>query len=178
MRHRELNSHKVEPVEPQMVSDLEPQPQNSSTHNSPECHFPLSLSPTFDLRAHVEMLGHSVAGCLGLHLSPRRCGGFLTKRGGRVKTWRRRWFLFDLDHRRLAYYTDHDERKLKGVIYFQAIEEVYYDHLRTASTSPRPSLTFCVKTYERLFFLVAPSAEAMRIWMDVIVTATDEHCHY
>ena len=46
------------------------------------------------------------------------------------------------------------------------------------SQSPRPSLTFCVKTYERLFFLVAPSAEAMRIWMDVIVTATDEHSRY
>lgn len=44
--------------------------------------------------------------------------------------------------------------------------------------SPRPSLTFCVKTYERLFFLVAPNAEAMRIWMDVIVTATDEHSRY
>uniref|UniRef100_A0AAY5KU04 PH domain-containing protein n=1 Tax=Esox lucius TaxID=8010 RepID=A0AAY5KU04_ESOLU len=99
-------------------------------------------------------------------------------RGGRVKTWRRRWFLFDMDHKRLAYYTDCDERKLKGVIYFQAIEEVYYDHLRTATSSPRPSLTFCVKTYERLFFLVAPSAEAMRIWMDVIVTATDEHSRY
>uniref|UniRef100_A0A8C5C8I4 PH domain-containing protein n=1 Tax=Gadus morhua TaxID=8049 RepID=A0A8C5C8I4_GADMO len=98
-------------------------------------------------------------------------------RGGRVKTWKRRWFLFDMDHRRLAYYTDHDERKLKGVIYFQAIEEVYYDHLRTSS-SPRPSLTFCVKTYERLFFLVALSPEAMRIWMDVIVTATDEHSRY
>lgn len=30
--------------------------------------------------------------------------------------------------------TDCDERKLKGVIYFQAIEEVYYDHLRTATS--------------------------------------------
>lgn len=111
-------------------------------------------------------------------MTPRRCAGFLTKRGGRVKTWRRRWFLFDIDHRRLAYYTDCDERKLKGVIYFQAIEEVYSDHLRTATTSPRPSLTFCVKTYERLFFLVAPNSEAMRIWIDVIVTSTDEHSRY
>lgn len=38
---------------------------------------------------------------------------------------------------------DCDERKLKGVIYFQAIEEVYYDHLRTATsvsyrTQPEP----------------------------------------
>lgn len=41
--------------------------------------------------------------------------------------------------------------------------------------SPSPRLTFCVKTYERLFYMVAPSPEAMRIWMDVIVTAADEN---
>lgn len=29
---------------------------------------------------------------------------------------------------------DCDERKLKGVIYFQAIEEIYFDHLRTAAS--------------------------------------------
>lgn len=28
--------------------------------------------------------------------------------------------------------TDKHEAKLKGVIYFQAIEEVYYDHLKNA----------------------------------------------
>ncbi|KAG9335441.1 hypothetical protein JZ751_004763 [Albula glossodonta] len=186
-RRREQDSQTEEPTEqPHALTEREGEPEPepeaetepSPAHGSPEPYLPLSLLANFDLRAHVESLGHGVAGCMGVRLSPRRCGGFLTKRGGRVKTWRRRWFLFDLDHRRLAYYTDHDERKLKGVIYFQAIEEVYYDHLRTATTSPRPSLTFCVKTYERLFFLVAPSAEAMRIWMDVIVTATDEHCRY
>lgn len=37
----------------------------------------------------------------------------------------------------MDFFADCDERKLKGVIYFQAIEEVYYDHLRTAtSVSP------------------------------------------
>lgn len=158
--------------------DDEERLQINSTHRNLEQGTPLSLTVNFDLRAHVESLGHNVTGCMGVNLSPRRCGGFLTKRGGRVKTWRRRWFIFDLDHQRLAYYTELDEKKLKGVIYFQAIEEVYYDHLRTATTSPRPSLTFCVKTYERLFFLVSHSAEAMRIWMDVIVTATDEHSRY
>ncbi|XP_046884492.1 pleckstrin homology-like domain family B member 3 isoform X2 [Hypomesus transpacificus] len=150
----------------------------ANTLEHPQKSLPLFLSPNFDLRAHVESLGHGVTGCLSLRMTPRLCAGFLTKRGGRVKTWKRRWFLFDMDHRRLAYYTDCDERKLKGVIYFQAIEEVYYDHLRTATTSPRPSETFCVKTYERLFFMVAPNSEAMRIWIDVIVTATDEHSRY
>lgn len=68
-------------------------------------NLPLFLSPNFDLRAHVESMGHGVAGCTDLRLTPRRCAGFLTKRGGRVKTWKKRWFLFDMDHRRLAYYT-------------------------------------------------------------------------
>ncbi|XP_065126626.1 uncharacterized protein [Paramisgurnus dabryanus] len=163
------------------TAETNPEPhldQTAAQRTQLEQGVPLSMTANFDLRAHVLALGHNVTGCMGVNLSPRRCGGFLTKRGGRVKTWRRRWFIFDLDHQRLAYYTELDEKKLKGVIYFQAIEEVYYDHLRTATTSPRPSLTFCVKTYERLFFLVAHSAEAMRIWMDVIVTATDEHSRY
>lgn len=30
-------------------------------------------------------------------------------------------------------FSDKHETKLKGVIYFQAIEEVYYDHLRSAT---------------------------------------------
>ncbi|XP_057196565.1 pleckstrin homology-like domain family B member 3 isoform X1 [Triplophysa rosa] len=175
-RRRDVNSLNVQTHESTAESNAE---QHKSTRRTPlEQSVPLSLKANFDLRSHVEALGHNVSGCMGVNLSPRRCGGFLTKRGGRVKTWRRRWFIFDLDHQRLAYYTELDEKKLKGVIYFQAIEEVYYDHLRTATTSPRPSLTFCVKTYERLFFLVAHSAEAMRIWMDVIVTATDEHSRY
>ncbi|KAM3615149.1 uncharacterized protein V6R79_024112 [Siganus canaliculatus] len=182
-RHRELNSPRPEAapeLETLQRPELEPaeQPMLSSPPNSPQRNLPLFLSPNFDLRAHLESLGHGVGSCTDLRLTPRRCAGFLTKRGGRVKTWKKRWFLFDMDHRRLAYYTDCDERKLKGVIYFQAIEEVYYDHLRTATSSPRPSLTFCVKTYDRLFFLVASNAVSMRIWMDVIVTATDEHSRY
>ncbi|XP_054637053.1 pleckstrin homology-like domain family B member 2 isoform X2 [Dunckerocampus dactyliophorus] len=167
---QELNMPKPEPAEQQ-------ENQTATPLNSPEHIFPLYL-PHFDLRSHVESLGHGVTGCTDLRVTPRRCAGFLTKRGGRVKTWKKRWFLFDVDHRRLAYYTDCDERKLKGVIYFQAIEEVYYDHLRTAASSPRPTLTFCVKTYDRLFFLVASNPVSMRIWMDVIVTATDEHSRY
>ncbi|XP_069559854.1 pleckstrin homology-like domain family B member 3 isoform X2 [Brachyistius frenatus] len=188
LEERRQSSPKKEPPEPETPQSPEPeeepkdqneeQPNASSPPKSSERSLALFMSPNFDLRAHVESLGHGVSGCTDLRLTSRRCAGFLTKRGGRVKTWKKRWFLFDTDHRRLAYYTDCDERKLKGVIYFQAIEEVYYDHLRTATSSPRPSLTFCVKTYDRLFFLAASNAVSMRIWMDVIVTATDEHNRY
>ncbi|XP_055001960.1 pleckstrin homology-like domain family B member 3 [Sorex araneus] len=128
-----------------------------------------------DLRLHLERWGHNPESCPHLRVSGCCCRGPMVKMGGRIKTWRKRWFCFDRQARRLAYYADKDETKLKGVIYFQAIEEVYYDHLRCAFKSPNPRLTFCVKTYERLFYMVAPSPEAMRIWMDVIVTAADEN---
>nr|XP_012293411.1 pleckstrin homology-like domain family B member 3 [Aotus nancymaae] len=128
-----------------------------------------------DLRQHLEGWGHNPENCPHVQVSGGCCRGPLVKMGGRIKTWRKRWFCFDRQARRLAYYADKGETKLKGVIYFQAIEEVYYDHLRCAFKSPSPRLTFCVKTYERLFYMVAPSPEAMRIWMDVIVTAADEN---
>ncbi|XP_007168121.2 pleckstrin homology-like domain family B member 3 isoform X4 [Balaenoptera acutorostrata] len=128
-----------------------------------------------DLRQHLERWGHNPESCPHIRVSGGYCRGPLVKMGGRIKTWRKRWFCFDRQARRLAYYTDKEETKLKGVIYFQAIEEVYYDHLRCAFKSPNPRLTFCVKTYERLFYMAAPNPEAMRIWMDVIVTAADEN---
>ncbi|EFB28096.1 hypothetical protein PANDA_013217, partial [Ailuropoda melanoleuca] len=137
---------------------------------------PCSPGPrVLDLRQHLERWGHNPESCPHLRVSGGCCRGSLVKMGGRIKTWKKRWFCFDRQARRLAYYADKEETKLKGVIYFQAIEEVYYDHLRCAFKSPNPRLTFCVKTYERLFYMVAPSPEAMRIWMDVIVTAADEN---
>ncbi|KAM5131982.1 pleckstrin homology-like domain family B member 3 isoform 2-T2 [Mantella aurantiaca] len=132
----------------------------------------------FDLRSYLETSGHSVETCPQVRVTAMCCRGYLVKMGGRIKTWKKRWFVFDRQKRRLAYYADKEEQKLKGVIYFQAIEEVYYDHLRSASKSPHPKLTFCLKTFERLFCMVAPTPEAMRIWMDVMVTAAEENHRY
>ncbi|XP_048368558.1 pleckstrin homology-like domain family B member 1 isoform X2 [Sphaerodactylus townsendi] len=132
----------------------------------------------FDLRAHVESSGHSVDTCGHVILSEKMCKGYLVKMGGKIKSWRKRWFVFDRLRRTLAYYADKHETKLKGLIYFQAIEEVYYDHLRSAAKSPNPALTFCVKTHDRLYYVVAPSAEAMRIWMDVIVTGAEGYTQF
>ncbi|XP_068098069.1 pleckstrin homology-like domain family B member 3 isoform X2 [Hyperolius riggenbachi] len=134
--------------------------------------------PPFDLRSYLEGSGHSVETCPHVRVNAVCCKGYLVKMGGRIKTWKKRWFVFDRQKRRLAYYADKEEQKLKGVIYFQAIEEVYYDHLRSAFKSPHPKLTFCLKTFERLFCMVAPTPEAMRIWMDVMVTAAEENQRY
>ncbi|XP_072835512.2 pleckstrin homology-like domain family B member 1 isoform X3 [Pogona vitticeps] len=156
----------------------------------------------FDLRSHIESSGHSVDTCSHVILSEKMCKGYLVKMGGKIKSWKKRWFVFDRLRRTLSYYVDKHETKLKGLIYFQAIEEVYYDHLRSAAKkrsffsfslashladflpapfsgeSPNPALTFCVKTHDRLYYMVAPSAEAMRIWMDVIVTGAEGYTQF
>ncbi|KAM3922229.1 pleckstrin homology-like domain family B member 1 isoform 4-T4 [Leptodactylus fuscus] len=142
----------------------------------------------FDLRTHIESSGHVVDACSHIILTEKMCRGFLTKMGGKIKSWKKRWFVFDRMKRTLSYYVDKHEAKLKGVIYFQAIEEVYYDHLRSAAkkrifnlslaSSPNPALTFCVKTHDRLYYMVAPTPEAMRIWMDVIVTGAEGYTQF
>ncbi|XP_057695787.1 pleckstrin homology-like domain family B member 1 isoform X4 [Corythoichthys intestinalis] len=142
----------------------------------------------FDLRAHIETSGHSVDTCYHIILTEKMCKGYLVKMGGKIKSWKKRWFVFDRMKRTFSYYVDKHETKLKGVIYFQAIEEVYYDHLRSATkrgffnlnltSSPNPALTFCVKTHDRLYYMVAPSAEAMRIWMDAIVTGAEGYTQF
>uniref|UniRef100_A0A8D3ECN4 Pleckstrin homology-like domain family B member 1 n=1 Tax=Scophthalmus maximus TaxID=52904 RepID=A0A8D3ECN4_SCOMX len=132
----------------------------------------------FDLRAHVESSGHSIDICPYVILTEKMCKGHLVKMGGKIKSWKKRWFVFDRLKRNFNYYSDKHETKLKGLIYFQAIEEVYYDHLRSATKSPNPSLTFCVKTHDRLYYMVAPSPEAMRIWMDVIVTGAEGYTQF
>ncbi|KAM9728768.1 pleckstrin homology-like domain family B member 2 isoform 2-T3 [Menidia menidia] len=132
----------------------------------------------FDLHGHIESAGHNPDACFHLAITDKTCRGFLVKMGGKIKTWKKRWFVFDQNRRTLTYYADKHETKMKGVIYFQAIEEVYYDHLKNAHKSPNPSLTFSVKTHDRVYYMVAPSPEAMRIWMDVIVTGAEGHMNF
>uniref|UniRef100_A0A8C7K5W6 Pleckstrin homology-like domain family B member 1 n=1 Tax=Oncorhynchus kisutch TaxID=8019 RepID=A0A8C7K5W6_ONCKI len=132
----------------------------------------------FDLRSHIESSGHNVETSHHVILTDKMCKGYLVKMGGKIKSWKKRWFVFDRLKRTFSYYVDKHETKLKGVIYFQAIEEVYYDHLRSATKSPNPSLTFCVKTHDRLYYMVASAPEAMRIWMDVIVTGAEGYTQF
>lgn len=46
--------------------------------------------------------------------------------------------------------SDKHETKLKGLIYFQAIEEVYYDHLRSA-TKVNDATLLTYDCYFRIF---------------------------
>ena len=133
----------------------------------------------FNLRAHIEMAGHQVDLCADVEVDAVSCRGFLHKLGGsKFKVWNRRWFVLDRSKRSLSYYTDKNESKPRGGIYFQSIQETYPDHLQTAVKSPNPKCTFVVKTLDRPYYLCAPSPEAMRIWVDVIFTGAEGYEAY
>lgn len=55
---------------------------------------------------------------------------------------------------------------------------LFLKFLLLSPQSPNPSLTFSVKTHDRVYYMVAPSPEAMRIWMDVIVTGAEGYTQF
>ncbi|XP_071842625.1 uncharacterized protein [Apostichopus japonicus] len=127
----------------------------------------------FDLKTHIEAAGHNVDVCPHIAVTRTTCRGYLIKMGGRIKSWRKRWFVFNRNKHSFLYHSsDREDKRPKGGMYFAAIQDVYIDHLRQ-NKSPNPLLTFCVKTTNRVYYLVAPSPETMRIWMDVIVTGAE-----
>ncbi|XP_045781244.1 uncharacterized protein LOC123878179 isoform X2 [Maniola jurtina] len=131
----------------------------------------------FDLRRHVESAGHQIELCPHVALSSASCRGYLHKLGAKFHTWSKRWFVFDRETKTFVYYWDKSEKKPRGGAYFQVIEEVYLDHGNT-SKSPNPQTTFIVKTRQRRYYLMAPSGEAARIWIDVIFTGAQGYTEY
>ncbi|XP_050357875.1 pleckstrin homology-like domain family B member 2 isoform X3 [Nymphalis io] len=131
----------------------------------------------FDLRRHVESAGHQIELCPYVTINSTSCRGYLHKLGAKFHTWSKRWFVFDRETKTFVYYWDKSEKKPRGGAYFQVIEEVYLDHGNT-SKSPNPQTTFIVKTRQRRYYLMAPSGEAARIWIDVIFTGAQGYTEY
>ncbi|XP_031778572.1 pleckstrin homology-like domain family B member 1 isoform X2 [Nasonia vitripennis] len=129
-------------------------------------------SESLDLRHHIETAGHQLPLIHDVNVDTTSCSGYLSKMSKKFHHWNKRWFVFDRKRKTLTYYSDNNSRKPRGVIYFQSIEEVYVDHMNTVK-SPQPSLTFIVKTTTRLYHLMAPSPEAMRVWVDVVFTGAE-----
>lgn len=131
----------------------------------------------FDLRRHIETAGHQVELCPHVLINSTSCRGYLHKLGAKFHTWSKRWFVFDRDAKTFVYYWDKSEKKPRGGAYFQVIEEVYLDH-GNRSKSPNPQTTFVVKTRQRRYYLMSPSGEAARIWIDVIFTGAQGYTEY
>ncbi|XP_065056409.1 pleckstrin homology-like domain family B member 1 isoform X1 [Rhopilema esculentum] len=131
------------------------------------------LSDDINLLHHIVASGHILENCPSVKINKYSCRGYLSKMGRSRfhSSWTKRWFVFDRKLRALCYYQDERKTKPKGVIYFQAIQEVYVDN--SAKKSPNPKTTFCVKTPQRNFLLSASSPIAMSIWIDVICTGKE-----
>lgn len=129
-------------------------------------------SESLDLRHHIETAGHQLQLIDDVTVNTTSCSGYLSKMSKKFHHWNKRWFVFDRKRKTLTYYSDSNSKKARGVIYFQSIEEVYVDHMNTVK-SPQPSLTFIIKTSSRLYHLMAPSPEAMRVWVDVVFTGAE-----
>uniref|UniRef100_A0A3B1IIZ9 Pleckstrin homology like domain family B member 1 n=1 Tax=Astyanax mexicanus TaxID=7994 RepID=A0A3B1IIZ9_ASTMX len=60
----------------------------------------------FDLRLHVESSGHNIDTCYQVILTEKMCKGYLVKMGGKIKSWKKRWFVFDRLKRTFSYYAE------------------------------------------------------------------------
>ncbi|XP_048488164.1 repetitive organellar protein isoform X4 [Plutella xylostella] len=147
------------------------------SHQRPLTRYLPNDRDDFDLRLHVQSAGHQVDLCPHLTVTSTSCRGYLHKLGAKFHTWSKRWFVFDRDTKTFVYYWDKSERKPRGGAYFQVIEEVYLDHGNT-SKSPSPQTTFIVKTRQRRYYLMAPSGESARMWIDVIFTGAQAYADY
>ena len=134
---------------------------------------------SFNLRQFIESSGHSVEDhASSVQLTSTTCQGALCKmtRRGPLHAWHRRWFVFDRAHRTLSWHSSRPHsafcRRGRHSVPFDDIVDVFLDHLRSVR-SPTPHLTFCVKTRADCIYLTAPSAGALRIWVDVIVTGAE-----
>ena len=69
----------------------------------------------FDLRSHIESSGHNVETSYHVILTDKMCKGYLVKMGGKIKSWKKRWFVFDRLKRTFSYYVG----KENAAIYIQ-----------------------------------------------------------
>lgn len=70
----------------------------------------------FDLRSHIESSGHNVETSHHVILTEKMCKGYLVKMGGKIKSWKKRWFVFDRLKRTFSYYVGKENA---AILYIQ-----------------------------------------------------------
>lgn len=108
--------------------NLRPFPQQAR----PMTRYLPNLKEEFDLRAHVESSGHNIDTCPFVILTEKMCKGHLIKMGGKIKSWKKRWFVFDRIKRNFCYYVGEETQKA-----LQQIQMGLFEHLLTTMHSSR-----------------------------------------
>jgi len=93
-------------------------------------------------------------------LNPADREGFLTKQGGSIKTWKRRWFV--LKGKKLYYFKTRNDLEATGII------ELEPDSFVKDEKDKKKRMMFSVGTSRRVFFIVADNEKDMLSWIESI----------
>eukprot|EP01088_Endostelium_zonatum_P020895 TRINITY_DN7922_c0_g1_i1.p1 TRINITY_DN7922_c0_g1~~TRINITY_DN7922_c0_g1_i1.p1 ORF type:complete len:104 (-),score=23.18 TRINITY_DN7922_c0_g1_i1:86-397(-) len=89
--------------------------------------------------------------------------GWLLKKGGRRKNWKKRFFVLLDSPKELRYYESDSASKAKGILNLNEITAI------KNSTDPRaPNFSFDITTPKRVFVFSAASQEELEEWMNLI----------
>uniref|UniRef100_A0A6B2LQ84 PH domain-containing protein n=1 Tax=Arcella intermedia TaxID=1963864 RepID=A0A6B2LQ84_9EUKA len=86
--------------------------------------------------------------------------GYLTKEGGRYKSWKKRFMAIEGDD--LNYYKKDNKKEKMGSIPIQSITEIEPTYYKSKKHC------FLVATEPRTFYIVAPNEEEMNSWVTVL----------
>eukprot|EP01112_Ceratiomyxa_fruticulosa_P010466 TRINITY_DN2773_c0_g1_i1.p1 TRINITY_DN2773_c0_g1~~TRINITY_DN2773_c0_g1_i1.p1 ORF type:complete len:456 (-),score=103.37 TRINITY_DN2773_c0_g1_i1:396-1763(-) len=95
-------------------------------------------------------------------LHPADRDGYLTKQGGSIKTWKKRWFV--LKGKKLYYFKNKTDPEATGVIELEADSFVKDE----VDKDKKRRFMFSVGTARRVFFMHADAEQDMRQWMQLI----------
>lgn len=95
-------------------------------------------------------------------LNPPDKEGFLTKQGGSIKTWRRRWFV--LKGKKLVYFKTKTDVEATGIIELEADSFVRDER----DKDKKRRFMFSVGTSRRVFFMHADTETEMKQWIEAI----------
>jgi hypothetical protein len=99
------------------------------------------------------------------------CRGYLIKQGELVKDWKKRFFVFDPSRRTFTYYSDHTQKQMKGIIYFDAIQSVWCGAYDGATKWMHK---FYIQTHQRKYKIKAETHDVMRAWHDILSTTLED----
>jgi len=95
-------------------------------------------------------------------LTPADREGILTKQGGSIKTWKKRWFV--LKGKKLVYFKTRNDVEATGVVDLEDGSYVKEEH----DKDKKRRFMFSVVTSRRVFFIYADTEPEMRQWIESI----------
>lgn len=104
---------------------------------------------------HMQLSGEQAAALIGSEAVLKT--GWLYKRGGRTKAWKKRWFVLRRD--RLAYYKDETEYETRRVVPINDISGITYD-----AGSKRSTVSFYIR--DKKAHLQTDTRESANEWAD------------